>query len=278
MLLKQDVLRETLRMEREDPLSSTAKRFTWEYRRKRFRERIIRQAGDLSDFLTWPTATEAIFSGETIHTPPEFTSLGSDRHRLAAIDPPVGNPNGSPAIDLMNGMHSGTYVRQAAVCRLIERYTGIKPYNWGSLYEFGGGYGALAVVTSRLGFPAPHTICDFPELALLQDWYLGQLEIYGTVWATDPKDPTGGTHSHNHLFVSVCALDEAPERTRRYVLDNVTADHYLIWYTKAMLGNQFPGDIEWFERYFMRKYGKRAIDISIQGMNPAQSILYVDGR
>lgn len=43
-----------------------------------------------------------------------------------------------------------------------------------TIVEFGGGYGAMALLARRLGFTGRYVIYDLPEFSLLQEWYLSQ--------------------------------------------------------------------------------------------------------
>lgn len=65
-----------------------------------------------------------------------------------------------------------------------------------SIFEFGGGYGAMARAARLLGFRGKYTIFDLPEFALLQQWYLWQYDV--------PVE-------------HVSSLDEAPEAVDLFI-------------------------------------------------------------
>lgn len=86
-----------------------------------------------------------------------------------------------------------------------------------TITEFGGGYGAMALLCNRLGFTGTYYLYDLPEFLLLQEYYLSHHPLNCTVvyGATAPSD----------LFIACHSLTEAP-LSSRYVADSHRA--YLI--------------------------------------------------
>jgi hypothetical protein len=211
-----------------------AKRFTWDYRRMMLRRMAI-QEGKLDNFLGWATAHESLIFGSNEYSINEYAALDA-KHAVASVDPMIGNP--SPTM-LPSGS-SGTYVRQAYAAQFLSEKMGIDEPEWGSVFEFGGGYGVLANVLSRLGFRSTHAIYDFPELHLLQKWYLYKAGIQIPWQITSINDTM-----HMDIFIAICSLDEAPPETRHKILSSVRADTYLLWYNFSSLDGE-----PWFEDWF----------------------------
>lgn len=119
-----------------------------------------------------------------------------------------------------------------------QEATGLKIADMESIYEFGGGYGAMAAVCSWMGFKGKYYIYDFPEFALLQRWYLEQHEIKNVKWykRIEPLDVD--------LLIACHSLSETDLDERDDVLGKVLADSYLFLYN-----NKFEqhGNIEYFQ-------------------------------
>lgn len=251
-LSRLDLVVEVANLDVLDPILDP-KRFTWDFRRKKLRERILTESGDLSDFLTWPTVVEALYSMKTEWTVDEFSGL-KEPYVEYAKDPDIGNPQFPK---LLNGTHSATYIRQAYALQLASDISGISPDSLSSIFEFGGGYGALAHVARRAGFKGMHIIYDYPELSLVQRWFHGRAGIGGHGIQYLNSTAPSITYAVN-LFISICALDEAPPPIRKQVLNSVWADYYMIWYTKHAMGDWGDGidNRDWFDMYFEDRFGE----------------------
>jgi len=101
---------------------------------------------------------------------------------------------------------------------------------------------------------------DFPVIHLLREWYLSTQGI-GTVSLTEP------TELDVEVFVSACALDEAPLELRETILDLVTAERYVFVFTNDFGYDNTKFFNEWASR---RKWRRREI---IEVGNPNQSCL-----
>lgn len=210
------------------------KRFTWAFRRKDMRKK-MREDGGLTNCLDWPVSREALITGVTQFSAKEHDML-RPRFLRAAVSPNLGNPTVSSFPDGSNG----TYVRQALVAQNIHDHVrSIADMSY--IVEFGGGFGALAVVCNRLGFKGKYQIVDFPELAIIQEWYLGRMNINVTLTENvyDIKRPD--------VVVSVCSLDEAPTQTRIDFLAHTIESRHFIVFNQAFLP---PNEHEWFENWF----------------------------
>lgn len=96
-----------------------------------------------------------------------------------------------------------------------------------SIYEFGGGYGAMALVCNRLGFTGKYYIYDLPEFALLQRWYLGECGVGNVEWVK--PDSYGDVD----LLIACYSLSETDFDERDRILKAWGADSYLFLYSNA---------------------------------------------
>lgn len=81
--------------------------------------------------------------------------------------------------------HTKNLIHQAYHLYLWEKTTGQRVSDLDSIVEFGGGYGAMALVAHRLGFMGKYVIYDLPEFSLLQEWFLSQVGIESVEFETD---------------------------------------------------------------------------------------------
>lgn len=193
-------------------------RFTWNFRQRDLMVNLVRD-GNLDHFLQWPVSIEGLHAGYT-----DFASAERDLIdpvlRSVAEDPPYGDPVGNRSPE----KSSGTYIRQLVVALMIDEYLmPVDHIEW--LFEFGGGYGALAVILKRLGFDGLHYVYDLPALHLIREWYLDNMFV-----ETESITSVVDTRlTEVDVFVSVCSIDEAPPKTRTRVLGAVEANNYLFW-------------------------------------------------
>ena len=268
MITNKEILDQFKELEAKDPISRS-QRFTWPFKLNSLRKTVISHNGNLGSLFHWPVTQESLYSGFSPFAESELTLL-DEAHFKVAIDPQVGiglpyNP--SIGMHVSPAGQSGTYIRQALVCQYLEDFLGRAPADWGSLFEFGGGYGALASVASRLGFASRHTVFDFPELHIIQRWYLDQLGIGHNVDYLSSADLS--EESYFDIFVAVCSLGEAPASLRKDLLYKIGAEHYFIWYTK-----KFGVDNDaWFKNYFTQEGIYFEI---IDPPNPSQRIIYAE--
>lgn len=256
MISNKERLNRILDLEREEPLGSPA-RFSWAFKRKSFREKIKTNSGNLDSLFFWPATHESLLTGYTKNAIEEHNLLDA-RHKVVTVDPAIGD--GYPATKLFSlSEHgqSGSFIRQALVCQYLEQLSGLAPKEWQSIFEFGGGYGALACVASRLGFAGKHVIYDFPELHLIQQWFISKAGVDAEGIEVEYIGPSQ-LFSHTpeewffDFFLSICSLDEAPIKLRRDVLGKVNASFYFIWYTKAFDG---VDNDTWVRSYFEDEMG-----------------------
>ncbi len=118
----------------------------------------------------------------------------------------------------MNLIHQAYHIQQ------WEQATGQRINQLHTIVEFGGGYGAMALLCHRLGFEGKYMIYDLPEFALLQAYYLSQFGLLDKVeWnpVQKPKDVD--------LFMALYSLSEIPIADR--IKAFIEANSYLYLYS-----------------------------------------------
>ncbi len=120
---------------------------------------------------------------------------------------------------------SGTRIHHAYHLALFEEMTGRKFSEHTTVVEFGGGYGNMPRLMSKLGYQGRYLIFDFPEFAALQHFYLNGLGMaHGDLnqWSNDQCRQTSVTSwsdlesalknvdLSDTLFMATWSLSEAP--------------------------------------------------------------------
>lgn len=119
-----------------------------------------------------------------------------------------------------------------------QEATGQRIADMRSVYEFGGGYGAMALVCNRLGFRGQYYIYDLPEFALLQQWYLSECRVDNVTW--EGIDAWRGVD----LFIACYSLSETDYAERDRIFSTKEASSYLFLYSNKF--EQYD-NIEYFQ-------------------------------
>jgi hypothetical protein len=197
-----------------------AERFTWEFRQEDVKRNI--EAYGMENFLRWPVSAEALYSGDELYGHRRLDRLMRSEHRL---DRYVGRFNtGNPPNDGPLDMHM--VVQAHHLMTLLD--TGYTIPMQGTVYEFGGGFGAMVLLLRRIGFTGKYVIQDLPEMLRLQDYWLKGEGIRENVTLT--TEPIAGEYD---LFIANCSLSEANEDARSKVKDLVEAHAYEICYDRC---------------------------------------------
>jgi len=93
-----------------------------------------------------------------------------------------------PSDRLDNTPHSMNLIHQAHHLWTFFKTVGLQMHKQKRIVEFGGGYGAMALLARRLCLAGSYHIIDLPEFALLQQFYLSQMGADGHVTWGDPPD------------------------------------------------------------------------------------------
>lgn len=208
----------------------------WSQRRREIRQRMIAEGPE--NFLTWSVIIATMFVDH--HAPyhldeyrfivAESGGLGIEEYKRwtrAIVDPGIGNPVRAAHLwanpEQTEMLYtSGNFVHQAYHLARWEAHTGKKINELDWVVEFGGGYGALAHVARRAGFRNAYIIIDFPELSLLQQWYLDQAGTANIGHSLVPY-----VHGEVDLLVALWSMSEAPEVLQDDILE-ISARYILL--------------------------------------------------
>lgn len=92
---------------------------------------------------------------------------------------------------------------------VYEQVTGTHIRDLETISEFGGGFGAQALLARRAGFRGRYFIHDLPEFRVLQDWFLDQHGEY----------VTNGLYKNADLLLAIYSVSEMPPGQRLDYLD-----------------------------------------------------------
>lgn len=214
-----------------------APRFTWNFRQKDIVRKIIEEGG-LDNFLNWPVSAEALYAGVTHKTIQEYGLL-PQRYRHMAADPRFPPAPGR----LTPEGASGTYIRQMFLAYMFEKHASRSWWNVESVYEVGGGYGAMRVILRRLGFAGKYTVLDLPALHIVRNWYL-----YNAGILCDWEEDIAADRDVDVMIASH-SLCEMSIHRREEILSRVSARYYLISFSKYWDGIDNSG---WFREWANR--------------------------
>lgn len=192
----------------------------WEYWRWQLWQ--LGQANNPINFMHWPCIYHTML---VRHWPAavdfEYRYLMQDAKRWGMVI------QMSAAGDDFYGdtIFSQNLIHQAYHLKLWEDTTGKRVDELQSIVEFGGGYGALALVANRLGFNGDYAIYDLPEFALLQQWFLSQCGVKNVRHIDKIK------REHPDLLIALYSLSEAPMALRDKFLEKVRAKSDLFLYS-----------------------------------------------
>lgn len=122
---------------------------------------------------------------------------------------------------------SRNLIHQAYHILRWQETTGLNMADMQSIYEFGGGYGAMALVCNRLGFKGKYYIYDLPEFALLQQWYLEECGVENVEWMNEIA------MADVDLAIACYSLSETDFDEREFFLGQVRAGSYLFLYSNV---------------------------------------------
>lgn len=193
--------------------------FTWQQRQWAIRQHVAND--DHDKFLTWSTVTASMFVGNgAASVPIEYDKL-TPRYRAIIEEPGVGQPE----TIIFDGITtSGNLIHQAYHLMQFEQNSTTELRKLDRIVEFGGGYGAMALLCRRLGFTGQYIIIDLPEMLFLQEFWLSHTVGMDNITLTE------SWRGRTDLLIAICSLSEVDIRTRRQVLGGLNTTHYLIRY------------------------------------------------
>lgn len=127
----------------------------------------------------------------------------------------------------LSGTHNRNLAHQAYHILRWQEVTGQRISDMQSIYEFGGGYGAMALACNRLGFKGKYYIYDLPEFSLLQRWYLEECGVGNVEWHSEyPAEFT-----KVDLLIACYSLSETDYEERERILSHIATRSYLLLYS-----------------------------------------------
>jgi hypothetical protein len=230
--------------------------------------RHVATSDDLMQFLNWSTITAIMFVGDAPYIEKELDVLREspdwNRWRSAIKETYLGAPQTLPYYTAS----SGNLVHQAYHLKMFEDLSGKKLKDMDSIYEFGCGYGAMALVACRAGFFGDYYVYDFPEMLLLTAFYLRNLGVED-VHFVNTLEPI-----EVDLFVACYSLSEIRLAERKRVLFDVKADNYLFAFQGDWDG---VDNVTWFDSFALMRDDYKFVLEEVRHMNLGNTIWYMVG-
>lgn len=188
--------------------------YSWDRHRKSFKRHVAED--DPLKFLRWSTTIATMFVGNAKYILYELNYLNPEWRRL------IEEPWFGDAIPYYRARYtSGNLIHQAFHLKIFEDLSQRKIRDMESIYEFGGGYGAMALMARRLGFTGKYIIQDLPELSLLQKFYLSNIGVEAECVTDLPE------RRNYDLFVGCFSVSEVDLEMRAKITDAIEAKFYL---------------------------------------------------
>lgn len=207
------------------------------------------QTQDPTRFWEWPCVYHTMLVD---HWPEpvfyEFSQIAKTRFEDIVYLPHFG-----PDDHFKVSNQSMNLIHQAYHIHLWEQTTGQRINQLDTIVEFGGGYGAMALLCYRLGFDGKYIIYDLPEFSLLQEYYLSQFGLLDMVeW------PKGGEPAPENvdLFMGLYSLSEVPLIQRLHFI--IPAKSYLFLYSGQW---EDYDNVKWFQDEWQDRAKEYNIDI-----------------
>ena len=189
---------------------------SWGKRRQDIRNHMEKESW--ADFLHWPVVRASLFTGQIPNTDAELEILrGTGIYRTLE--------------ELGALPWNGTAIHQA---HLLWWYGEYIPPDW-KIAEFGGGYGEMYRFLHAHGHTGPYYVYDFPELLILQEYYLVTAGVPLSDWHPCYTAKQWERALGADLFVSLCALSEAPLSVR-WMVDDISPKSLAVRFQPAWDG------------------------------------------
>jgi hypothetical protein len=212
----------------------------WEFWRRQLWQ--LAQDDNPINFMGWPCVYHTMLVNHWSMTAEWDYVVKTDTARWPKVIMPH---TGYPTDYFMGTPYSNNMINQAYHVALWESTTGKRIDQLDTIIEFGGGYGAMALLCWRLGFRGKYIIFDLPEFSLLQQWFLSQEGVENVAW---PKKVRA---TEADLLIALYSLSETPTELRDNFLEKVGAKSYLFLYSPTWEGynneayfNLFARDID----------------------------------
>jgi len=223
-----------------DELAGAAKDTTesWSRHRREIRRRLL--SCDPAGFLAWTPIVRSMTFGLLPWVRTEFQALRhsgqwESRWRRALEE----NRAGLPMPSHIHPRTSGTLIHHAYHLHRFEAAAGRSIADSAEIVEFGGGYGSMARLVTRLGYRGRYHIYDLPEFSALQKFYLRLVraevgdnelaEALSRVTSSERLESASPSNEEGAVFLATWSLSETPIERRevwRSALDRF--GHFLI--------------------------------------------------
>lgn len=207
------------------PLPANCSDNIWCRHRREFRNHV--ENGDVDEFLRWSTSALTIFVGSNPFVKHQYNELLNRPdwdyyHKALTIDQSVGNPS------YFVSNITGNFINQCYHLSKIEDATGKRIAEFDTIVEFGGGYGALRLISHALGFTGDYYIYDLPELSLLQEYYLAQYGCPTVLEWVDDNDSFPAPPMGTDLLVGLYSLSEVNRQLRETFISATRASNIVL--------------------------------------------------
>ena len=195
----------------------------WDYWRNDLRNCIL--TDEPENYTAWPIIRHTMLMDHLpIDSSWKIVSKNLSRFNIErAIEPPsVGKP------DLYNG-YSRVMIEQAAHLIQWENKSGKTIDDLDIVFEFGGGYGTMALLFYRLGFGGKYIMYDLPEMCLFQEWFLSQNGINVIHHSSLEEMPA---LLKADMFIAIGSISETPMDFREKFFLRVPADNFIFRYSR----------------------------------------------
>lgn len=183
-------------------------------------------------FLRWSTIQKTMFVGNAPYIENEWKDLmrarallGEPRMRWSGrkLDCPY---FGRPVRSDLDRKTTGDFIRHAHTLNEFEQKSQVPIEQFNTIFEFGGGYGALCYLVHKLGFMGEYMMFDLPEMLLIQEYYLSNTIGGGINVLWDGTIPT----KEIDLFVASSSISEVNMELREKIFTTIDARYYYISY------------------------------------------------
>lgn len=220
----------------------------WDYWRHDLWQRIV-NGEDPDGFMGWPCVYHTMLQNHWLDVVSKEAVEMALRPGGGGVYPasPLAPAEFYPQDRLVHEIpHSANLLHQMYHLWSWEQVTDRKVKHLNSVVEFGGGYGAMALVARRMGFGGIYEIVDLPEFLLLQHYFItnvgGDADDRTYIFTnTNTRHIAKSEHSLAIAGYSLSETDYA--RRNEFFAENI-ADSYLLWYSNRFVDYD---NIEYFQ-------------------------------
>ena len=199
-------------------------------------------SGNPTGFLRETTISRTLHPNETEQALLRLNEMKKrcfDRERILPFlyDTPFGDPYLCDFFPLAspNTIHKGYHLS------MLKRHLNIFVDDLDFLADFGGGYGNFCRVVHNLGFAGKFTIVDFPDMHIIQKFYLEHttpgMDLYDIDWISVSDIESYTVPDNRSLFVATYSLNETPLNVRGKIEKFLSSFRYfLITYNRLWEG------------------------------------------